>query len=72
MNAPQVRKGYCLELWPICHAVPWMKYPDFEVPLYLDKFAFSCGRELHHEPTVLFPDMLSGGGKAKCRPERHA
>ena len=28
MDAPLVRKGYCRELWPICHHVPCMKSPN--------------------------------------------
>ena len=64
------------EVWThlrsICHTAPWTKSPNFEVLPYLDKFSFSFGGELHHEPTILFPDMLCGGSKAKCRPERRA
>ena len=72
MNAPLVRKGYCLELWPICHAAPWTKTPNFEVLPYLDNLAFSRGGELHRESTILFPEMLCGGVKSKCRPEGRA
>ena len=55
MNAPQVRKGYRLELWPICQAMPWTKCPNFEVLLYLDKFAFSCGGSSIGNPPFCFP-----------------
>ena len=48
-----------------------MKSPNFEVLLYLNKFPFCFGGEPHCEPIILFPDMLCGGGKAKCMPERH-
>ena len=30
------------------------KFPNFEMVAYLDKFAYSCGGELHREPAFCF------------------
>ena len=69
MDAPLVQKGYCGELWPICHPVPCTKSPNLEVLLFLCKFALSWRGELYRGLPILFPDMLCGRCKAKDRPE---
>ena len=69
MDAPLVRKGHCHELWPICYPVLCTKSPNEEVLLYLYKFALSWRGKLYRGSSILFPDMLCGGCKAKDRPK---
>ena len=69
MDAPLVHKGYCRELQPICYLVLCTKSPNEEVLLYVNKFALSWRGEFYRGSSILFPDMLCSGCKAKDRPE---